>query len=35
MNSELKARIEKADAKLASSKDMLEAVSASLNRDIQ
>ena len=34
MNSELKARIEKANAKLASSKDMLEAVSASLNREI-
>lgn len=34
MNSELKARIEKADAKLACSKDMLETVSASLNREI-
>jgi len=34
MNSELKTRIEKADTKLTYSKDMLETVSASLNREI-
>lgn len=35
MNSELKARIERADAKLARSKHTLECVSASLNREIE
>ena len=34
MNSELKARIERADAKLARSKEWLERVSTSLNREI-